>query len=300
MLTHIEPDRGVLFDSDTAWGDVPLAVNFVGSSTLDVDDWVWDFGDGDSAFIQSPSHTYTQNGRFDVTLRATAGAETRTYVAVNYITALADSMCGANVQGEAGSSVEVEIFARNSIPLRRFVIPVEYSGTINLHLDSFSVAGCRTEYFDHISNIALDPVNRRSAYSIQNVDAGTPDLESGYGPIIKLYFTIPPSATADQYADIALDGFYSYNPMFFGPVLDFTPKLETGRVGLPFLCGDSNRDGTCNIFDATYLISYLYLGGPPPDPPASGDVNNSGEINIFDVTHIVSYLYISGPPPECP
>jgi len=88
--------------------------------------------------------------------------------------------------------------------------------------------------------------------------------------------------------------------MFFGPVLDFTPELETGRVGLPFLCGDANGDGFCNIFDATYLISHLYLGGPPPDPPASGDTNNSGDLNVFDVTRIVSYLYISGAPPECP
>ncbi len=300
MLTHIEPDRGIQFESDTAWGDVPLTVGFVGSSTLDVDSWTWDFGDGDSAFIQSPSHTYTQNGRFDVTLQVTAGEETRSYVATNYITALADSMCGASVQGEAGSTVEVNIYARNSIPLRRFIIPIEYSGTLSLSLDSFSVAGCRTEYFDDISNVVLDPVNRRSAYSIQNTDAGTPDLEQGNGPVLKLYFTIPPSATADQYADIVLDGFYSLYPMFYGPVLDFIPKIDAGRVGLPFLCGDPNRDGTVNIFDVTYLISYLYLGGPLPDPMASGDVDDSGEINIFDVTRIISYLYNSGPPLECP
>ncbi len=300
MVTHIEPDRGVQFESDTAWGDVPLTINFSGSSTLDVDSWVWDFGDGDSAFIQEPTHTYTQNGRYNVKLQVWAGEVTRSYVATNYVTALADSMCGGNVQGEAGSTVEVEIFARNSVPLRRFMIPVEYSGTLNLNLDSFTVAGCRTEYFDYISNIALDPVNRRAVYSIQNINASTPDLELGYGPIIKLYFTIPPSATANQYADIVLDGFYSYYPMFYGPVLNFTPKLASGRVGLPFLCGDPNRDGTVNIFDATYIISYLYLGGPAPDPMVSADVNNSGEINVFDVTYLITYLYNSGPLPECP
>jgi PKD repeat protein len=300
MVTHIEPDRGVYFASDTAWGDVPLTVNFDGNSSLDVENWIWDFGDGDSSFIQSPTHTYEQNGQFDVTLQATGGGETRTYKATNYITALADSICSPVVQGDAGSQVEVDIYARNSVPIRRFTVPVEYSGTLALTLDSFSVSGCRTEYFDRNINVALDPYNRRSAYSLQVLSSSLPDLDPGYGPILKLYFTIPSSAMGNQYAEIALDGFYTYYPMFYGPVLNFTPKLEAGRVELPYMCGDPNDDGTINIFDATYIISYLYLGGPPPQEMASADVNNSGDINIFDVTHIITFLYNSGPEPQCP
>jgi len=300
MVTHIEPDRGVQFESDTAWGDVPLTINFNGNSTLEVDEWIWDFGDGDSAFIQAPTHIYNQNGRYDVTLKVVAGEDARTYEAVNYVTALADSMCGPNVKGDAGSTVEVNIYARNSVPIRRFLIPVEYSGSLNLTLDSFSVAGCRTEYFDYISNIALDPVHKYAAYSLMNIESTTPDLEGGYGPILKLYFTIPSSATGDQYADISLEGFYSYSPMFFGPVLNFPPKLETGRVGLPFLCGDPNDDYTVNIFDITFIITHLYLEGPSPEPMASADVDNSGDVNIFDITYLITFLYNQGPPPECP
>jgi len=66
------------------------------------------------------------------------------------------------------------------------------------------------------------------------------------------------------------------------------------------LCGDSNGDEDINIFDVTYLISYLYMGGPPPVSMDSVDVNNDGTINIFDVTYLISYLYMSGPPPDCP
>ncbi|MBU0894294.1 MAG: carbohydrate binding domain-containing protein [Nanoarchaeota archaeon] len=65
------------------------------------------------------------------------------------------------------------------------------------------------------------------------------------------------------------------------------------------LCGDANNDEAVNIFDTTYLISYLYLGGPAPEFPQSSDVNKDNLINIFDVTYLISYLYLGGPEPDC-
>lgn len=69
-------------------------------------------------------------------------------------------------------------------------------------------------------------------------------------------------------------------------------------------CGDVNNDSTINIFDITYLISYLYLEGPEPYCGTSfvstcGDVNNDSAINIFDITYLIGYLYLSGPPSDC-
>ena len=52
-------------------------------------------------------------------------------------------------------------------------------------------------------------------------------------------------------------------------------------VGPAFICGDANADLAINIFDVTYIITYLYLEGPPPLPPESADIDNSGEINKF-------------------
>nr|MBN2276768.1 dockerin type I repeat-containing protein [candidate division Zixibacteria bacterium] len=87
----------------------------------------------------------------------------------------------------------------------------------------------------------------------------------------------------------------------------YYPHLDTNLVELipgavtiiGFLCGDVNNNGLINILDATYLISYLYLGGPAPIPEAAGDVDNSGFINILDVTYLIKYLYNGGPAPEC-
>lgn len=62
--------------------------------------------------------------------------------------------------------------------------------------------------------------------------------------------------------------------------------------------GEANSDIVINIFDITYLISYLYLDGPAPVPYelCSGDPNCDCICNIFDVTYLISYLYLNGPP----
>jgi len=67
-----------------------------------------------------------------------------------------------------------------------------------------------------------------------------------------------------------------------------------------FMCGDPNGDYTVNIFDITYLISFLYLDGPAPIDMNSADVNSDLSVNIFDITYIISYLYRDGPDPDCP
>lgn len=92
-----------------------------------------------------------------------------------------------------------------------------------------------------------------------------------------------------------------------------TPYLETGvpaenivnnstavmfRVSAdPVMAGNANGDGSINILDVTYLVSYLYKGGAAPVPLAAGDPNCSGNLNILDVTYLISYLYKSGPAP---
>lgn len=72
----------------------------------------------------------------------------------------------------------------------------------------------------------------------------------------------------------------------------------TARVNcIPY--GDANGDGAIDIGDVLYLITYLWKGGPPPDPYASGDVNCDGRISLSDVVYLINYLYRDGPPPGC-
>jgi hypothetical protein len=65
-------------------------------------------------------------------------------------------------------------------------------------------------------------------------------------------------------------------------------------------CGDANGDGTVNVGDPVYLVTYLYKGGPePPAPIERADANNDCLVDVADVVYLVAYLFQSGPDPEC-
>jgi hypothetical protein len=68
---------------------------------------------------------------------------------------------------------------------------------------------------------------------------------------------------------------------------------------LTYLPGDASGDRVINSADVVYLVNYLFIGGPAPQPWQGGDVNCDGSVNTTDVVYLVNYLFISGPPPGC-
>ena len=62
-------------------------------------------------------------------------------------------------------------------------------------------------------------------------------------------------------------------------------------------CGDANSDGGVNVGDAVFIISYVFKGGPPPDPICVGDANGDGGVNIGDAVYLIAYVFKGGPPP---
>ncbi len=64
------------------------------------------------------------------------------------------------------------------------------------------------------------------------------------------------------------------------------------------LCGDVDYSGGVNVADVTFMVSYLFLGGPLPIPSTcAGDVDGSGPpfADVADLTYLVNYLF--GIPP---
>ena len=59
------------FYAESIRGPVPFTVNFNNQTTGDVDEWRWDFGDGQTSTEMSPSNTYTAPGVHTVSLTAT-------------------------------------------------------------------------------------------------------------------------------------------------------------------------------------------------------------------------------------
>jgi hypothetical protein len=73
---------------------------------------------------------------------------------------------------------------------------------------------------------------------------------------------------------------------------------EAKVITLTYICGDANRDGNVNSADVTYLINYLFVGGPPPVPSKAGDANHDSVINSADAAYLINYLFVGGPPPS--
>jgi len=225
----------------------------------------------------------------------------------DYIIALADTMTALDAKGAKFSSAAMTIFANNTIPLQSFVIPFEFYGTLEMTFDSFSTAGCLTDVCELQTIVNSDPNNQRYTISLQTADSIIP---AGRGEIIKLYFHIPWNAVEGQEDTIAVDGYGSNLPVFYGPMAQYNPLPIMGTMGISCCMNRGNIDGIImpsgpiDVADLSYLVDYLFSGGPPPPCDMEGNVDANdgpgGPIDVGDLAYLVDYLFTGGPqPPPC-
>ncbi len=67
------------------------------------------------------------------------------------------------------------------------------------------------------------------------------------------------------------------------------------------LCGDADASGVITISDAVFLITYIFGGGPAPNP-AAADADCSSVVTISDAVYLITYIFGAGPAPcaACP
>ena len=63
--------------------------------------------------------------------------------------------------------------------------------------------------------------------------------------------------------------------------------------------GDSDDNVIVNLLDITFIIDYLYKGGPPPACYYQSDANTNTVVNILDIAYLIAFLYQGGPVPNC-
>lgn len=73
------------FNSDILGGAAPVTVQFIDQSINNPTSWDWDFGDGNNSSDQSPTHTYTADGLYTVSLTATNANGSHTITKTDYI-----------------------------------------------------------------------------------------------------------------------------------------------------------------------------------------------------------------------
>jgi|MDSW01.3.fsa_nt_gb hypothetical protein len=82
------------------------------------------------------------------------------------------------------------------------------------------------------------------------------------------------------------------------------PDLSHGEVcftdSVPFIRGDANSDGTENLADAIFLISYFFSDGALPDCNSSADANTDLKVDIGDAIFLINYQFVNGTAPASP
>ena len=85
-----------------------------------------------------------------------------------------------------------------------------------------------------------------------------------------------------------------------------TATLSPFIIAEPYCCelrGDVTGDGLVKVADITFLIAYVWRGGPPPNCSLHADVTGDDPtyVNVADVTFLIAYVFRGGPPPvACP
>ena len=74
------------FSGSPRSGNAPLNVSFTDQSIGVITSYSWDFGDGGTSSAQNPSHTYTAQGTYTVSLTVTGPSGSDTETKSNYIT----------------------------------------------------------------------------------------------------------------------------------------------------------------------------------------------------------------------
>ena len=83
-----------------------------------------------------------------------------------------------------------------------------------------------------------------------------------------------------------------------------TPDIP-GRVYLTygeksFVRGDVNFDEKLDLSDAIFILSYLFLGGPPPRCEDAADTNDKGTLDITDAVYLLNHLFLGNAAPPAP
>jgi PKD repeat protein len=98
------------FISSVSFGNVPLKVQFTDTSTETPTSWLWDFGDKTTSTEQNPTHSYSKQGNYTVSLTAynIAGSNTVTkssYIIANTLRSPIPAFSASSTSGKAPLTV---------------------------------------------------------------------------------------------------------------------------------------------------------------------------------------------------
>jgi len=217
-----------------------------------------------------------------------------------YVVLLGDTLSFRSDSVYAGQQAVMSVDLVNSQELERVVIPFTYGDSLLLSLDSVTL-GTRTDYFEGFRFLNEDPVGKRFTVElIADNGGGSFPLPAGSGEVMRLFFTTYQYALGGRADNVdSTDG--TRTVLLSSDLLTYEPAVYSGMITMrSVLRGDANGSGTVNIADVTYLVAYLFTGGPAPVSIQAGDAAVDFQVTIPDLTYLVDYLFTGGPPPPSP
>jgi PKD repeat protein len=118
----------------------------------------------------------------------------------------------------------------------------------------------------------------------------TPPEGEGY-----VTYSITPLSDLDNHTSIYNTAQIKYDHSVWVEAPDDGPVLRT--IKFPYICGDADGSERINVSDAVFIVNYIFVGGPEPDPYDSADVTCDGRINISDVVYLINYIFVGGTDP---
>jgi PKD repeat protein len=317
--THNVGSPTAQFSATPIQGDFPLEVQFADLSSGAVQRWDWTFGDGSPVgHGQNPVHVYEQPGEYDVSLTVfTAGSGEATEVKEKYIFVqnvfermlIRDQRVYPGQQG-----VWFPVVGWWSEPIEGYQIMATYPPALNyigFEADQYTInsGGSSPDFFE-----VNDVGDRLEVGVIFDFQGDTPYRAASREILVSFIFNI--RSTAPQGAKVKVDLVNNREISTISNVYSVggqrrVPTLAGSTVSIEFipppflqlfLRGDSDGSSGHDLSDAIYLLSFLFVGGPPPPCMDAADSDDSGELDLSDAIYILSFLFVGGaiPPPPFP
>jgi PKD repeat protein len=254
-------------------GSMPLMVDFTNLSTGQIDTYIWSFGDGDSAFIANPTHTYYDTGWFDVSLYISGPMGEDLELKVGYIHAdvsedncwLSQNVSGDPILTQLDIGLEQDptfhfILSNGSDTAHSVTFPLCYDrnllGLLSLDIDTSTFPGSdlglwnfseRDTVINDSGMVILYAWTSSYEYGLplgqSHLGSMTFDAIDTGGCVIDTCYYPP-----DHHLN------YSYGPLG----RDYIPSwYAVDLTVLEAVCGDANGNGDISSADGFHILNFL-------------------------------------------
>lgn len=300
------------FSADMQAGEQALVVTFTSQSQGVITDYLWDFGDGATSDLPSPTHTYQQAGDHTVSLTVSGPGGTDTVAKPDYIQVAVSAhiLRVPDLSVVAGKHVSSPVLATHAAPMEGFTVALVYDDTWLSNVDVTLSGSLSAPFVPDLFLVSNTPAGALSTLVhtvLMEVSAPIEGLAIPAGlnqRISSIEYTVDPLTPTGTEIPFTLTDGLLMPPMsntFAQGGQSVAPFLDSGRttvVALPqnrFVRGDATGDDSLDIADAVAILSTLFAAQPFPGCPDAADANDSGSINIADAVAVLTFLFGGGP-----